>query len=85
MATRAKTKHDIAIYRKGHKKGLEYWFVDVSCNVLLTRTYGPFPGQEEALLFLENAELELRKLLDFELRLKSGRYDLGIPQRNQHP
>jgi len=85
MATQAKTKHDIAIYRKGHKKGLECWFVDVTCNLLLTRTYGPFPGKEEALLFLENAEFELRKLLDFELRLQSGPYDLGIPQRHKHP
>ena len=84
MATQAKTEHDIAIYRKGRKKGMDHWFVDVFCNVLLTRTYGPFPSQEEAHRFLESAELELRKLLDFELRLKSGRYDLGIPQRHEH-
>lgn len=83
MTTRSKTEQDIAIYRKGRNKGLEYWFVDVSCNVLLTRTYGPFPSREEALRFLESAELELRKLLDFELRLKSGRYELGIPQRHE--
>jgi len=83
MTTRSKTEQDIAIYQKGRNKGLEYWFVDVSCNVLLTRTYGPFPSREEALRFLESAELELRKLLDFELRLKSGRYELGIPQRNE--
>lgn len=81
MATQTKTEHDIAIYRKGRKQGLEHWFVDVSCNVLLTRNYGPFPSREEALRFLDVAELELRKLLDFELRLRSGRYNLGIPQR----
>ena len=83
MAAEAKIEHDIAIYRKGRKQGLEHWFVDVSCNVLLTRTYGPFPSREEALRFLDGAELELRKLLDFELRLRSGRYNLGIPQRNE--
>ena len=37
MVTHAKTKHDIAIYQKDGKEGLEHWFVDVSCNVLLTR------------------------------------------------
>ena len=84
MTPHAKTEHDIAIYRKGRKQGLEHWFVDVSCNVLLTRTYGPFPTREEALHFLDGAELELRKLLDFELRLRSGRYNLGIPQRQEH-
>ena len=83
MATHPKTAHEIAIYKKGKKKGLEHWFVDVTCNVLLTRTYGPFPSNEEATSFLEGAEFELRKLLDFELRLKSGRYHLGIPQRQQ--
>ena len=81
MATHAKTEHTIAIYQKGRKKGGEHWFVDVSCNVLMTRTYGPFPGQEEAHRFLDGAEFELRKLLDFELRLRSGRYHLGIPRR----
>ena len=84
MTTQAKTEHGIAIYQKGRKKGFEHWFVDVSCNVLLTRTYGPFPSREEALQFLDGAELELRKLLDFELRLRSGRYNLGIPQRQEH-
>ena len=84
IATQAKTEHDIAIYQKGRKKGFEHWFVDVSCNVLLKRTYGPFPSREEALQFLDGAELELRKLLDFELRLRSGRYNLGIPQRQAH-
>jgi hypothetical protein len=84
MTPHAKTEHDVAIYRKGRKKGFDHWFVDVSCNVLLTRTYGPFPSREEALGFLDGAELELRKLLDFELRLKSGRYSLGIPQRQEH-
>ena len=83
MATPTKTNHEIAIYQKGRKKGLEHWFVDVTCNVLLTRTYGPFPSKDEALCFLEGAELELRKLLDFELRLKSGPYHLGIPQRQE--
>ncbi|TFG66191.1 MAG: hypothetical protein E4H32_00325 [Nitrospirales bacterium] len=83
MATQVKIDHDIAIYQKGRKNGLDHWFVDVTCNVLLTRTYGPFPSKEEALCFLEGAELELRKLLDFELRLKSGRYNLGIPQRHE--
>ncbi|MDH5427851.1 MAG: hypothetical protein OEZ57_12360 [Nitrospirota bacterium] len=83
MATQVKHDHDIAIYQKGRKKGLDHWFVDVTCNVLLTRTYGPFPSKEEALRFLEGAELELRKLLDFELRLKSGRYSLGIPERDK--
>ncbi len=84
MATHAKTEQDIAIYQKGHTKGFEHWFVDVSCNVLVTRTYGPFPGKDEALRFLDSAELELRKLLDFELRLRSGRYSLGIPLRQEH-
>ena len=42
MTTQAKTEHGIALYQKGRKKGFEHWFVDVSCNVLLTRTYGPF-------------------------------------------
>ena len=84
MVTHAKTEHEFAIYQKGRKKGLEHWFVDVSCNVLLTRTYGPFPSKDEALRFLDGAELELRKLLDFELRLRSGRYHLGIPQRQEH-
>ena len=84
MATQAKTEHDIAIYRKGRKQGLEHWFVNVSCNVLLTRTYGPFPSREEALRFLNGAELELRKLLDFGLRVKSGRSNLDIPQRQEH-
>jgi hypothetical protein len=83
MATQAKTQHDIAIYQKGPKQGFEHWFVDVTCNVLLTRTYGPFPSRE-ALRFLYGAELELRELLDFELRLRSGRYNLGIPQLNEH-
>jgi hypothetical protein len=84
MTPHTKTEHEIAIYQKGRKKGFEHWFVDVSCNVLLTRTYGPFPSREEAIGFLDGAELELRKLLDFELRLKSGRYNLGIPQRQEH-
>ena len=84
MATQTKTQHEVAIYQKGRKKGLDHWFVDVSCNVLLTRTYGPFPSKEEALRFLDGAEFELRKLLDFELRIKSGRYSLGIPQRHEH-
>lgn len=84
MATQAKTQHDIAIYQKGREQSLVHWLVDVSCNVLLTRTYGPFPRRDEALRFLDGAELELRKLLDFELRLRSGRYNLGIPQRNEH-
>lgn len=83
MATQTKTETNIAIYQKGRGKGLEHWFVDVSCNVLLTRTYGPFPSKEEGLRFLDGAELELRKLLDFELRLRSGRYNLGIPQRHK--
>ncbi len=83
MTTPVKTNHDIAIYQKGHKKGFEHWFVDVSCNVLLTRTYGPFPSKEDALRFLDGAELELRKLLDFELRIKSGGYHLGIPHRRE--
>jgi len=84
MATQAKIDQAIAIYQKGRKRGFEHWFVDVSSNVLLTRTYGPFPSREEALRFLEGAELELRKLLDFELRIQSGRYNLGIPQRSEH-
>jgi hypothetical protein len=84
MASQTKTAHEIAIYRQGRKRGFEHWFVDVSCNVLLTRTYGPFPSRVEALRFLEGAELELRKLLDFELRIQSGRYNLGIPQRSEH-
>jgi len=83
MATPGKTAHDFAIYRKDRKKGMDHWFVDVTCNVLLTRTFGPFPSKAEALFFLEGAELELRKLLDFELRLKSGRYHLGIPHRQE--
>ena len=83
MATTTKTDHNIAIYQKGRSHGLEHWFVDVSCNVLLTRTYGPFPTKEEALRFFDGAELELRKLLDFELRIKSGRYNLGVPQRQK--
>ncbi len=81
MATQSKNQHAVAIYQKGRKKGFEHWFVDVSCNLLLARTYGPFPSKDEALRFLDGAELELRKLLDFELRIKSGRYNLGIPQR----
>ncbi len=83
MATQVKPDHDIAIYQNGRKKWFDHWFVDVTGNVLLTRTYGPFPSKEEALRFLEGAELELRKLLDFELRLKSGRYNLVIPLRDQ--
>jgi hypothetical protein len=84
MTTQAKNKHDIAIYQNGHKQGLEDCFVDVSCNVLLTRTYGPFPIRDEALRFLDNAELALRELLDFELRVRSDLNTLGIPQRNEN-
>jgi len=58
MTTQAKTEHDIALYQKGRKKGFEQWFVDVSCNVRLTRTCGPFPSRGEALQFLDSAELE---------------------------
>ena len=50
MTTQAKTEHGIALYQKGRKKGFEHWFVDVSCNVLLTRTYGPFPSREEGII-----------------------------------
>ena len=51
MTTQAKTEHDIAIYQKGRKKGFEHWFVDVSCNVLLTRTYGPSLAGKKPLVF----------------------------------
>ena len=84
MTTQAKNKHDMAIYQNGHKQGLGHCFVDVSCNILLTRTYGPFPSRDEALHFLHNAELTLRELLDFELRVRSDLNTLGIPQRNEH-
>ena len=84
MTTQAKTEHGIALYQKGRKKGFEHWFVDGILQCPLDANYGPFPSREEALQFLDGAELELRKLLDFELRLRSGRYNLGIPQRQEH-
>lgn len=81
MPTQSKSETEIAVYKKGRKKGFEQWFVEVSCNVLPPRTYGPFPTKDEALRFREGAEFELRKLLDFELRIRSGSYGLGVPQR----
>ncbi len=81
MPTQSKTEHEVAIFKKGRKKGFDQWFVEVTCNVLSVRTYGPFPSKEEAIRFREGAEFELRKLLDFELRIRSGGYGLGVPQR----
>jgi len=81
MPTQVKTEHEIAIFKKGRKKGFDQWFVEVACNVLSVRTYGPFPSKDEAIRFREGAEFELRKLLDFELRIRSGSYGLGVPQR----
>ena len=81
MTTQTATDHDIALYKKGRKKGFDQWYVKVSCNVLSARTYGPFPSKDEALHFREGAEFELRKLLDFQLRIRSGGYGIGIPQR----
>ena len=81
MTAQTTSEADIAIYKKGRKKGFDQWFVKVSCNVLPARTYGPFPSKEEALNFWENAEFELRKLLDFQLRIKSGGYGGGVPKR----
>ena len=72
MATDAGVAQKSTIFRKGRKKGYEEWFVRVTCNVLGSRVYGPFPAEQDAERFREGAEFELRKLLDFQLPILSG-------------
>ncbi|WP_447970639.1 hypothetical protein [Nitrospira sp. M1] len=72
MATQAGIAEKSTIFKKGRKKGFEEWFVRVTCNVLGSRVYGPFPAEHDAERFREGAEFELRKLLDFQLPILSG-------------
>ena len=72
MATHAGVAQKSNIFKKIRKKGDEQWFVRVTCNVLGSRVYGPFPAEQDAKRFREGAEFELRKLLDFQLPILSG-------------
>ncbi len=72
MAAQAGVAEQSTIFKKGRKKGYEQWFVRVTCNVLGSRVYGPFPAEQDAERFREGAEFELRKLLDFQLPILSG-------------
>ncbi|MCA9472557.1 MAG: hypothetical protein MRJ96_02535 [Nitrospirales bacterium] len=72
MPTQTDVAQKSTIFKKSRKKGFEQWFVRVTCNVLGSRIYGPFPAELEAERFREGAEFELRKLLDFELPILSG-------------
>ncbi|MDR4493698.1 MAG: hypothetical protein R3B74_04600 [Nitrospirales bacterium] len=72
MALRTNADQEVTIFKKGRKKSEERWFVQMTCNLLEPRIYGPFPTEEDAKLFQDEAEFELRKLLDFELRIRSG-------------
>ncbi len=64
--------NQIAIFKKSRYRGQTRWFVQVSCNFLEPRVYGPFPDEHEAKRFREGAEFELRKLLDCQLPVLSG-------------
>ena len=77
MGIRVHSDQEVTLFKKGRKKSEERWFVQMTCNLLGPRVYGPFPTEEDAKLFQEGAEFELRKLLDFELRIRSGIYGLG--------
>ena len=77
MTGQMSVDQEVAIFKKGRKKGDEKWFVRVTCNFLGPRVYGPFPSQSEAKRFREGAEFELRKLLDFQLPILSGGPRLG--------
>jgi len=72
MATQAGISQKSTLFKKWQKKGFEEWFVRVTCNVLGSRVYGPFPAEQDAGRFREGAEFELRKLLDFQLPILSG-------------
>lgn len=80
MALRTNAGQEVTIFKKGRKKSEERWFLQMTCNLLEPRIYGPFPTEEDAKLFQDGAEFELRKLLDFELRIRSGlSYPRGLP------
>ena len=81
MAAPASTEQQITIFKKGKKKSEEQWYVQMTCNFLEPRVYGPFTSKADAMHFQEGAEFELRKLLDFELRIRSGGYGLEVPSR----
>ena len=78
MTAHAGVAQKSTIFKKGRKKGFEQWFVRVTCNVLGSRVYGPFPLEQEAERFREGAEFELRKLLDFQLPILSGTTYLSV-------
>ena len=78
METQAGVAQKSTIFKKGRKKGFEEWFVRVTCNVLGSRVYGPFPAELDAERFREGAEFELRKLLDFQLPILSGSSCLSV-------
>lgn len=78
MATQISMAQQSTIFKKGRKNGLQEWFVRVTCNVLGSRVYGPFPAEQDAERFREGAEFELRKLLDFQLPILSGSASLPI-------
>ncbi len=72
MALHTKANQEVTIFKRGRKKSEERWFVRMTCNLLEPRIYGPFPTEKDAKIFQDGAEFELRKLLDFELRIRSG-------------
>ena len=43
MTGQMSVDQEVAIFKKGRKKGEEQWFVRVTCNFLGPRVYGPFP------------------------------------------
>ena len=77
MTTSAGTEQQVTIFKKGRKKSDEQWYVQMTSNFLEPRIYGPFTTKADARHFQEGAEFELRKLLDFELRIRSGGYGPG--------
>lgn len=83
MPTRIHADQEVTLFKKGRKKSEERWFVQMTCNLLEPRVYGPFPTEEDAKLFQQGAEFELRKLLDFDLRIRSGGYGLGLSSRGK--
>ena len=80
MAMQTHIEQKTTIFKKQPQKGVEQWFVRVTCNFLDPRVYGPFPTEEEADRFRGGAEFELRKLLDCELPSRSGAIHLNIPK-----
>ncbi len=62
------TRHGATmVFTQRRTKGKARWFVQIACNFLEPRVYGPFPDADEAERFREGAEFELRKLLDCQL------------------